>query len=56
MDPKELRDAYITDVFQESPTRLLLHLKDGRAVALTASLSVENQIPLANLRCEVVNR
>ena len=36
INPRELRDARINDVFVESDSRILLHLRDGRAVAISA--------------------
>ncbi len=37
IDPASLRDARINEVHVESDKRLLLHLRDGRAVAITAT-------------------
>ena len=34
IDPKSLKDARINEVFVESESRILLHLRDGRAVAI----------------------
>lgn len=36
MDPRELKDAKIVDVIVESDARVLLHLRDGRAVAFAS--------------------
>ena len=53
MDPKELKDARINDVFVESDSRILLHLKDGRAVAIEAASPTDKLD--TRLRCGVVN-
>ena len=37
MDPRELKDTRINEVVKESPSRILLHLRDGRAVAIVAT-------------------
>lgn len=39
LDPTTLKDSRITEVIEESDSRLLLHLRDGRAVAITAHVS-----------------
>lgn len=56
VNPRDLKDSRINEVFVESDSRLLLHLRDGRAVAITAT-SAEDRILTGNERLtyELVN-
>jgi hypothetical protein len=37
INPRDLKDSRINEAIVESDSRLLLHLRDGRAVAITAT-------------------